>query len=462
MTAATGTPDWAGDAAAWAASFDLASVPDPVLDRARLVLLDTVGVCVRGAGTGHVADYAAADRGLCAGAPLGGPGATTFAAGDRRPPAEAALLNAAGGTTLELDEGNQRSAHPGIHAVPPALAVGEHVDASGEALLEALVAGYEVGARLGDVIRPMRDGLHPHGGWAPVSGAVVAGRLLGLDADALAHAVRIAVTPFVVGHWRAALDGATVRDYYTGLCCAHGVRAADLAAAGVEGLVGAVEDGLLPYTAVEGAAGRLPATLDSLGGSYYLASSYVKLHAACRYAHAPLEALGSVLDGRDVDPDEVQRVVVRTFALGTLLDERSPSSVLAAKFSTPFALAARLVTGTSGVEAFTPATVADARVQALADRVEVVEDAAFERRAADGVWGAAVELDLDDGTHLEATVRDARGGPDDPVGRDEVLAKFDRLVGAALPVEGVADLREALLDVEASASVGELLAPLRA
>lgn len=462
MPPSTPADDWARAAAEYATSLDLATVPDRVVHRARIVLLDTVGVCLRGGETEYVAAYATGGAGLCAGTPVGGPGATVFATLDRRPPVEAALVNAAGGTTLELDEGNQRSAHPGIHTVPPAIAVGEHLGVPGDALLAAIVAGYETGARLGDVIRPMRDGLHPHGGWAPVSGAVAAGRLLGLDVDELADAIRIAVNPFVVGHWRAALEGATVRDFYPGICCAHGVRAAELAAAGVDGVRAAVTECLLPYTAEAGAAADLPAAAASLGELYYLDSSYVKLHAACRYTHAPLEALAALLDGHDVAPAAVDRIVVETFALGTLLDERSPATVLAAKFSTPFALATRLVTGSSGVDAFTAETVADDRIRALAERVEVVEDDAFERRATEGEWGARVTLELEDGRTLDETVRDARGGGDDPVTDEEVIEKFDDLVGATLPADRTARLREALLEVEAAPSVDALLGPLRA
>ena len=136
--------------------------------------------------------------------------------------------------------------------------------------------------------------------------------------------------------------------------------------------------------------------------------------------------------------------------------------MLAAKFSTPFALATRLVTGGSGVEAFTPETLEDPAIRALADRVEVVEAEPFERRAAEGAWGARVELHLADGRTLAETVRDARGGADDPLPPEAVHAKFDDLVGARLPAGRASDLRERLLDVEAQPDVAALLAPLRA
>jgi 2-methylcitrate dehydratase PrpD len=451
-------PDVARRAAAYAVSFDPDDAPRAIRDRAALVLLDTVGVSLRGSTTPHVVDAAGALTRLWGGTQP--EGATTFSTADRRPPAVAAYLNAAGGTTLELDEGNQRSAHPGIHTVPPALAVAESVSASGEELFGALVAGYEVGARLGDVIRPMRDGLHPHGGWAPVSGAVAAGRLLGLDERAMAAAVRMAVTPFVVGHWDAALTGATVRDVYTGACCHHGITAAGLADAGLTGVEGAVEECLLPYTAARPVTPALLAPFETLGERYYLADSYVKQHAACRYAHAPLDALDRIRQRTTVDPADVERITVETFELGCRLDSTRPGNVLAAKFSTPYALAASLITGESGVDAFTETLVADDRIRSLAERVDVAADEAFEARSADGEWGARLTIDLADGTTLTETVRDARGGGDSPYTREEVLAKFDRLAGDVLPDRAVDRLRDRLLDVRAIDDVSTLFDPV--
>lgn len=454
--------DAAAVVGAFAADFSLADVPEAVRERARLVLLDTVGVCVRGADTDYLADTLEAMADVGTAPPLAAGGGTVLATRDRRSPAVAAFANATGGTTLELDEGNQRSAHMGIHTVPPALALAEHRGASGEALLEAVALAYEVGARLGDLVRPLKDGLHPHGAWAPVGAAVAAGHLLAFDAEEFAHAVRMAVNPFVATHWTAALEGATVRNFYTGVSCAHGLQAAAMAAGGVTGVEGAIERCLLPYTAAQSfTPAEVAGAFETLGDEWYLRDSYFKIHAACRYTHAPIEALETILAERDLSPDEVECIRVRTFELGTLLDGQTPENPLAAKFSTPYALAARLLFGTSGPEAFAPERVRDDQVQALASRVEVVADEEFEARAADGTWGAAVEVTLADGTTLAETVTDARGGGDDPFSRAEIVAKFEDLVGSVADEETTAALRDDLLAVERVENAEGLLAAFR-
>jgi len=459
MTGSRRTDDIAATAAEYATTASVDAVPTAVRDRLPLVVLDTIGVCLRGSETEYirrVADgMAALGRGSRA-----TDGATVFATGDRRDVSQAALLNAAAGTTLELDEGNQQSAHPGIHTVTPALATAEHFGSTGRELLDAVLVGYEVGARLGDVIRPMLSGLHPHGGWAPVSGAVAVGRLQSFDAGTMADAIRNAVTPFIVGHWQAAFEGATVRNFYTGLSCQHGILAATLAEQGVTGVHGAIEECLLPYTAADDVSDELLAPFGTFGEAYYLTSSYVKVHAACRYTHAPLEALAEIQADASLDPAEVARIEVRTFELGTTLNRTDPDNVLSAKFSTPFALASRLVTGRSDAEAFTPERVADDAIQALAERVELVADEEFEGRASDGTWGAAVTVEMVDGTTHTAIKKDARGGGDTPFTREEIYEKFDSLVASQLPTEATVDLRERILGVESAESVETVLEPL--
>lgn len=451
-------PDIEARIGEYAATASLDEVPESVLERARLVVFDTVGVCLSGAETDYVGETAETFTKLGVTAAAGG-GSTVFATRDRRSPDVAALVNAAGGTALELDEGNQRSGHPGIHVVPPALAVAEHVGASGRELLAAVVTAYEASARLGNLVRPLVEGLHPHAEWAPVGAAIAAGRLLGFDADRFAEAVRIAVNPFVGAHWAAATEGATVRNFYTGVSCRHGLAAATMAASGVTGVRDASTRCLLPYLAADDiSAAQVEETYADLGDDYYLASSYFKMHAACRFIHATLDAIEALESRADFAPDDLVGVTVRTFGLAAMLDDPAPTNVLSAKFSIPFAVASRLVTGTSGVDAFTAERLADDRIRRLGERVDVHTDPAIDERASEGVWGASVEIELSDGRTITERVRDARGGGDDPYSRDEVIDKFERLVGRTdAPVD---TLRDRLLSIDDLEDVDALFDPL--
>jgi 2-methylcitrate dehydratase PrpD len=435
--------------AEYCASFSIEDVPEPVRERARLVLLDTLGVCLYGATTPDVAATADAYASIGSGpVAADSDGATLFATGERYPPAVAALTNAGGGTSQELDEGNQRSGHTGIHAVPTAVALAEHLHASGTDLLEAVVLAYEVGARFGDVNRPLVSDLHPHGEWAAIAAAVAAGSMLDFDAAEYREAIRIAANPFVAAHWAAATEGATVRNYYTGITCRHGIDAALLARGDVTGIEDAVSRSLLEYTAAEDLGpDQLDAVFSSLGEEYYLETSYFKMHAACRYTHAPIEATNAVLDAVDFDEEDVERITVRTFEAGTRLDDPNPTNALSGKFSLPYVIATLIRHGTSDVDAFTDERLADEATADLAARVEIVQDDVFESRASDGLWGAAIEIELVDGRTVERTVEDARGGGDNPFTREEVVGKFRRLVGTAYDDKAAAALHDRIFDV---------------
>lgn len=458
---ATGATDVSEELATYATAFELSDAPDRIQSRAKLILLDTIGVCLNGADREYVqqaVDRIAEQR--CVGQVPDG--ATTFATRDRRSPDVAALANAAGGTTLELDEGNQRSAHMGIHVVPPALAIAERDGASGRELLTALLAAYETSARVGDAIRPQESGLHPHGTWAPVGGAISAGLLAGLDTAELTEAIRISVNPFVASHWAAALEGATVRNFYTGTACAHGLRATALAASGVTGVDGAVERCLFPTVAGESdAVETLQSALATMGQEYYLADSYFKTHATCRYAHAPIEALAEIQAAHELDSDDVEAIRVSTFEAGTLLAETAPETILEAKFSTPFGLAAQLALGETGVDAFTEETLQDERIRNVASRVTVQADETFQDRADDGTWGGRVEVETTDGETMTATVDDARGGGDNPYTPTEVREKFHRLVENADAAIDPSTIEKRVDTVETLTDSGELLASVR-
>ena len=58
-----------------------------------------------------------------------------------------------------------------------------------------------------------------------------------------------------------------------------------------------------------------------------------------------------------------------------------------------------------------------------------------------------------DGGALEAREESQRGGPDRPIAPDEVIAKFRDNASRLLPPDRVADLEEAVLDLERAADV---------
>lgn len=444
----------------YAAEFDLGTVPERIERRAKLVLLDTLGVSIYGSNTDYVGDTveAGTEIGL-----FGDGQSTVFATGTRGSVAAATVANVAGATTLELDEGNQRSGHMGVHTVPPAVAIAESIGANGSELLGALVLSYEISARLGALNRPLSGSFHPHGLWAALGAAVAAGSLHGFDADEYTEACRIAANPFVGTHWAAAMEGATVRNFYTGMTCQHGLTAAALAAGGVSGMNASIRRHLLSHTAARTIDDEaITACFDTLGEAYYLDSSYFKMHAACRYVHPPLDALESMAESAPVDPDSIDRIVIRSFDAAAMLDGKRPHNQLSAKFSVPYAVAAKLRHGTSDIDAFEKDVLSDESVYALAERVDVVADDRWERRKSESDdWGAEIEIRFEDGRKRSEAVTNARGGGEKPFSEAEIRSKFGRLVGNVAPQSTVTAIEERILGIESLEDTASLFAELR-
>src|SRR5690606_33092176 len=91
----------------------------------------------------------------------------------------AAMANAQGMVSQELDEGNvYAKGHPASHILPALLAVAYRQNSAGAPFLESFLLGYEISARLGHAIR-LKPAIHPHGNWAMVGGSLAVGKLLG-------------------------------------------------------------------------------------------------------------------------------------------------------------------------------------------------------------------------------------------------------------------------------------------
>jgi len=440
-----GRPGWLHQWGAFAAALRFQELPAEVVDRAKLVLLDSIGVIAAGmqepemrALAGRLASRQAA------------PQAAAIGAGLRLAGPDAAFLNGTAGTMLELDEGNQYArGHPGIHVIPAALAAALDAGASGPDLLTAIVLGYEIGARVG-IASKLRVTMHPHGTWGTIGAAVAAARLAGADPAALAETISIASSLGLSTSRRTMLEGGTVRNAYAGLSNRLGMTAWDLAASGFIGEADGV--GTVYGTVIADDFHPEEMTAE-LGSRWEIARNYFKRHAACRYTHGALDALAAIAARTGpIDPDSIERLEVDTYVWAAQLDHPAPRNMLAAKFSLPFALATTLVNGAATVPAFREPALQDAAARALAERVIVREDPAL-TALLPGLRPARLRLLLRDGAEHRAEVLTNRGDTEDPYSPAEVTAKFTEL---AVPVWGEAHARQIADAVMAIEHAGDL------
>ena len=452
--------DYLDRLASVAAATRFDTLPASTVAAAKLVLLDTLGAIVAGSAmpeNGQLARLAAAR------APHGG--ATVLGHRGKSDAFWAALTNATAGVALEVDEGSRLGGgHPAIHVVPGALAVAEERRLDGPRLLEAIVAGYEVGSRIGGATT-VRANVHSHGTWGTISTAVAIAKLGGASTERVRAALNLAASMSPANTWTPALEGATIRNLYPGRSAFQGVLAVELERCGFTGLGDAPSDVYGTILADRFEPALAVAGLEALGrgdggrGAYRIEQNYFKLHACCRFNHFALDAIAALRSAHRLDAGDVEKVEIVTIPFAVRMGEPAPSSSLAARFSIPWAVSASLVLGRTDPSAFDANALADERIHALARRVEISTDPEMSPRRADAPT-AHVRLVLRGGKILERTTSVVRGDALSPVPRDEITAKFVSLAGAILGEPQARKVVDVVEDADALGDVGALTAML--
>lgn len=389
--------------------------PTEVRAKAALVLVDTIGAIVGGADEAE--NRALTDRLLFSGK---GP-ALVIGHGAKTAPQTAAFLNGTSGTALEMDEGHQFcKGHPGIHVIPAALAAASGGSFSGQDLLTAIASGYEAAARVG-IATSLRPSMHPHGTWGAIGAITTVQKLRGTSAAGLRDAMNMAANLGLTTSRRTMLEGGTVRNVFAGMSNQVGLLVSDMVAAGFSGDRDGVRQVFGQVASDCFDAGQLT---DQLGERWEIMRNYFKMHSCCRFNHAALDALDILLArAPKFQIDEIKDIKVETYGLAVELDDAAPKNVLAAKFSVPFAIATRLVTGSTAVESFAAVRVSDQTILALASRVKLVENAGMSAKLPDK-RPAKVTILLQNGQEYGAATDTNRGDWADPFSETELKAKF--------------------------------------
>ena len=401
-------------------------VDDRLLELADDYTLDTIGAIVFGAEQPW--SRAAAAHALRTGAD--GP-ATVIGHSRSTTPAMAAFANGCAAHAYELDDVHEEAiSHPGAVVVPAALALAEELGSSGRDLLEAVVIGYEAMGRAGIAVGPashMLSGFHPTSMSGVFGGAAAAGRLLGLDAVRLNHAIGLAAS-LASGTMEFAASGGMAKRIHAGRAAEGGVAAALMAADGLEG-------------ATDGLAGRygfcriftdepgIELLTSELGTRWMIDEITVKPYAACSDIHPMIQAAMELRaeHGLRADAiDEIQAEGPTKAAEQNSID--GTTSVMAAQYSAQWNIAAAILRDPTDPATYLEDRIADDDIRDLQAKVTSV--AAHPEFDATYAWkmGGRVRIRLTDGETLERTVHGQKGSMHSPLSRAELDAKFANLV----------------------------------
>jgi len=404
--------------------------------RAAAAVMDTVGVALAGLSE----PAAAIVRGTLTTSPHAP--SSVWGTGARATAPDAALANGTAAHALDYDDMCFVSlAHPSAPLVPAIVAAGELAGASGRAVLDAYVIGFEIQARVGRLMNPRhyRRGWHCTSTLGTLSAAAGASRLLGLDAATTEQALAIAASS---ASGLKENFGTMVKPLHAGIAARAGVTAALLAKGGLTGSATALDGPQGYLRAFDSERTDLATETKDLGSRWEILESgiTVKLYPSCAGTHPTLDALLDLRAQHGFVAEEIDRIDVDVDPIvPTILIYERPSSALEAKFSLPFCAAAAVVFGRVGVDSFDEPVLRDPRVVALMSRVSMrVDDAIGAGKPS--LTEARVTVRLKDGRALAQDAHGARGYPADPASSEQLAAKFLACAGRAVSGPQAADL----------------------
>ncbi len=290
------------DLAEFAAALTFEQIPAEVVRHAKLCLLDGLGVCLHGATlpwTRIVQDMVIAE---------GGNGRVSiWGRGERTSWSQAVLANSTAGHAFEMDDIHKESIlHPNSITVPIALGFAEMQGGlSGRDVLTGMIAGYEVGTRVGNAATTQLflNGFHPQGTNGTFAAGASAGRMAGLDAGRMQHALGTAGS-FASG-LMAAQEGAMVKRLHAGHAAQSGVQAALLAGRGFTGISDILEapyGGFLSTLSRQPDISRLTAGLGTVWETLQVG---FKMYPSVTSIHAALDALQMLMRTHSLRAEDI-------------------------------------------------------------------------------------------------------------------------------------------------------------
>ena len=432
-----------------ASSACLENLPHSVVHAGRRILIDGIAAILAGIREEPMAALAkqmASDSNLHQSTVLGTP--------YRSDAAWAALVNATAGVWHQLDPGNRfTGGHPAIHAIAAGLAVAEREKVSGKKMLAAVIAGYEIGARVG-LATTLRPGMHPHGSWTVVGAAVTAGLLMGIDRAGLIDVINLSTSLNLATSCQTAYEGATVLNIYAGFSAAMGILAADLNQSGFS----AERDGIRTvFGSIAGVFYDADKAVEDIGTRWEIERGYHTTFACDRRMHSALEALIVLVEAENIPVENVDRIMVQTFSEASRLNDISPQNPSAAKRSIPHVLASYLVLREPGLASCHEKTILDQSVKDLAARILLSEDPELTKRTPTQ-WPARIILRLRSGKDRKHTVFLPAGEFDTkPLADETLIEKFRTLTLKLFRPQTVDQMIDLLGHVEDLSDIGQFI-----
>jgi aconitate decarboxylase len=424
------------------------TLPPEVISHVKLCIIDSLGCALFGSTLpwGKIITSFTKEMGKGKGALIWGDGAEV-------PSTNAPLANGTLIHSFEMDDLHRVGViHPGAEAIPAADALVRRAGkVDGKRFLTAMVAGYEVGCRVGMTggASQLRRGFHPSATSGTFAAGAAAAKILQLDPIKTLHTLGIAGTQ--AAGLMAAQHSSMVKRMHPGRSAQAGVYGALLANKGFTGIEDVLEASYGGFCSTFCDNPNLSHLTQDLGERFETLNVGCKPYPCCGSNHTSIDALKKILrDHSEVSADNVEKIRIRTTRATKLHVgwPYEPKSMTTAQMNLPFCVAALLHDRDFFVDQVTEKSIRSDEVLQTTRNIEVLEDPEFETLGDEGRHGVNLEVQLQDGRSYAEKVLHAKGSDRHPMTREEVLQKFRLLASRVLSRSRVEKLEETLLNLE--------------
>jgi 2-methylcitrate dehydratase PrpD len=400
-------------------NFDQATI-----DHAKNRIIDTVGCLIggaKGAGNPQLLNLIKAWG--------GNPEATILVYGDKVPAHNAAMINSIMARSFDFEpvsplvDGISVPGHISGTTIMTALALGEVKDINGKDLMTALLVGDDMAARIsvvgsGEGTFSGRDHVGPTNLFGTTA---IAGRLLGLSHLQMRNAFGLLLT-YLGGSHQMILDATTAFKLSQGTSARDGIISAQMAGAGWTG----AKDVLFAdfgYYRIFGEGIHDPKILTRDLGEKYYSDSIFKPYPCCRLNHSAIDSALTLASNQDIRINNIKEVVIQV-APQTLKDILGQPFTIGdfphanAIFSLQYTVASALLRKSVRPEHFTEEAIRDPRINALVNKFRMAE------LNEGGAESARIKIIMKDGREFSEFTYIARGDPQNPLSKDELITKF--------------------------------------
>jgi 2-methylcitrate dehydratase PrpD len=448
--------------ARFACNMAFEDIPEPVVERAKLHILDALGIGLA------ASRYDFSHKTLTAIQGLSGDGDYPIIGMPARLPLrDAAQMNGFLIHGLDYDDTHVGGViHATASAVPTLLAAGQRHGTSGREMIAAYLAAIEVSARIGAAAQGgfHKLGFHPTGMVGVFGATIAAGRVAGMTEDQLHHAQGIALS-MASGSLQFLDTGAWTKRMHPGWASVAAISAAALAQQGFQGPTEPYEGrfGLYNLYGAHDAQIDWPMCTHDLGEDWEMLRIGIKPYPACHLVHAFGDATQALVQEHGLTPDDVDSIeaLIGEGCVSVVCEpqaaKRRPKSAYEAQFSVHYMIASVLTRGRFTLDELEPEAYTDPEVLAVCDKVSYSVDpnSAFPK-----YYSGEVVIKTKDGRELRHREAVNRGADSRPLSAEEIIAKYRDNAAMALSVDRAERALDAIMGLDDGATPAEVAALL--